>query len=343
MDNRLNDLSVSEQPNLTLGHIILDDTDYQWEPDILSRVTTCLTLYLQPVICVFGVLGNLISFFVFSSAKMRTISSNIYLAGLSASNSAFLLALFVVWLEITGVRLIHQEGWCQAVIYTSYVCSFLSVWLIVCIAIENYIITFHLSRASKLCTVSRTFLVVIGLSVFSLLLYDFALWSTKIVVFNSTSYCIVPEQYGTVVAVFTIVDIVVTLVLPSIVLMILIIAVFVKNVSHLRHPRPNIRHTTLSRKERSLLRVTRLLFVISVSYLLLTLPSHVNKLRHLFTTEMSVSISERAVQHLFQLLYYASFSCNFIYYLIWGRNFREFFRNWYILFKKKEKCRISCC
>ncbi|XP_050393368.2 uncharacterized protein LOC126811620 [Patella vulgata] len=228
---------------------------------------------------------------------MRTISSNIYLAGLSASNSAFLLALFVVWLEITGVRLIHQEGWCQTVIYTSYVCGFLSVWLIVCIAIENYIITFHLSKASKLCTVHRTFLVVIGLAVFSLLLYDFALWSTKVVVFNNTSYCIVPEQYGTV----------------------------------------------LSRKERSLLRVTRLLFVISVSYLLLTLPSHVNKLRHLFTTELSVSLTDRAVQHLFQLFYYASFSCNFIYYLIWGRNFREFFRNWYILFKEKEKCRIICC
>ncbi|ESP00872.1 hypothetical protein LOTGIDRAFT_97726, partial [Lottia gigantea] len=125
-----------------------------------------LTLYLQPVICIFGMIGNLIAFFVFFSVKMRTISSNIYLAGLSLSNSAFLFALFIVWLEITGVRLIHQNGWCQAVIYTSYVCSFLSVWLIVCIAIENYIITFHLSKAAKLCTVYRATVVVVGLTFF---------------------------------------------------------------------------------------------------------------------------------------------------------------------------------
>ncbi|XP_046573171.1 B1 bradykinin receptor-like [Haliotis rubra] len=323
------------------GNLSHPDDNFTWyRPDTIHQVAHCLTLYFQPIICLFGVVGNIISLIVFSSKKLRTVSCNVYLAALSASNSAFLLALFIVWLEMLGIRLVHQNGWCQTVIFVTYVCSFLSIWLIVCITIENFIITFHLHDAPRLCTVSRALVVVGGLTFFAFLVYDFALWSTKETEIQNTTYCFVSDEYGTIVAVLTCVDVVITLVLPSLLIISFLIAIFIRNISQPNGFRTNLRRV-LTRKERALLRVTRLLFVITVSFMIFSAPSHVNKLWYLISTlstdKSEATQNDRVTQHLCQLVYYTSFSCNFVYYLIWGKNFRHVLFN---IIKSVGKC---CC
>ncbi|XP_041375188.1 somatostatin receptor type 4-like [Gigantopelta aegis] len=339
---KLLELSVSEVPNLTVNTMFRNDGVFNYTFTNLERITHCLTLYVQPTICLLGVIGNVISLIVFLSRKLRNVSCNVYLAALSVSNSAFMLALFVVWLEFVGIRLIHTDGWCQSVIYVAYVSSFLSVWLIVCITVENFIITFYLHEAPRLCTVRRALVVVGGLTFFGLLLYDFALWSTKAKQFEDQIYCLVPKEYGTIVAIFTCIDVILTLILPSLLIVILLICIVVKSISQPRQCVSSVPRV-LTRKERALLRVTRLLFVIIVSFMVLTSPTHVNKLRHLINMMTSVnseaSQEDKVIQHLCQLIYYMSFSCNFIYFLLWGKNFRRVLYGW---LKAMGRCCKKC-
>ena len=87
----------------------------------LLKMTQFLTNYIQPALCVFGVIGHTLSFVIFLSRNMRKISSNIYLAALSGSSVGFNLILFLQWLEMIQVPLMHRNGFCQAIVYFGYV------------------------------------------------------------------------------------------------------------------------------------------------------------------------------------------------------------------------------
>ena len=87
----------------------------------LMELTKCISLYVQPVLCIFGIAGHSLSFVIFLSKNMRKISSNIYLAALSGSSVGFNLVLLLQWLEMVNVHLIHKSGVCQGLVYFSYV------------------------------------------------------------------------------------------------------------------------------------------------------------------------------------------------------------------------------
>lgn len=105
----------------------------------LKSFTQYLYTYGVPVICVFGIVGNLFSFRVFVFKSFRNNSSSAYIAALSVSDSCFLLSLFFSWFGNGrfGFILGRSQIWCYAMIYITYVCSFLSVWYIVLIMIDR--------------------------------------------------------------------------------------------------------------------------------------------------------------------------------------------------------------
>ena len=115
----------------------------------LSQATFWMILYIQPIIFCVGIIGNILSFIVFLSTKMRQISTNVYLSALSASNSVFLLAVGITWTDMIGMKLLHHRGVCKITVYLTYCSIFISVWIIVCIAIENFLINFCLYQVSK--------------------------------------------------------------------------------------------------------------------------------------------------------------------------------------------------
>ena len=73
--------------------------------------------------------------------------------------------------QVLGIRLNHEEGTCQFLVFLTYACSFLSVWYTVCITVENYIAICHPSRVRTLCTRKRATVVVCVLTVTTLPLY----------------------------------------------------------------------------------------------------------------------------------------------------------------------------
>ena len=82
---------LDEEQTYTVQDVYLDsaDEDSSSEDDEGDYISPALyffakylTIYLQPVICAAGLVGNFVSFCVFIARAMRKISSNLYLAGL---------------------------------------------------------------------------------------------------------------------------------------------------------------------------------------------------------------------------------------------------------------------
>ncbi|XP_033759915.1 somatostatin receptor type 2-like [Pecten maximus] len=289
---------------------------------VLYQLARVMTIYVQPVICIAGLAGNIISLLVFLSKDLRKTSSNIYLGGLSACGSLFLIALFLVWLEVTGFRLVHEPIWCQSIVFVTYVCSFLTVWFVVCITVENYIFTFHLKKATYFCTVSKAKVIVFTVTIIGIAIYLFVMWASGVVIVKGHNICTESASHPRITEIFTYIDTVVVLVLPSVILVLLIGAILIK---HVWITRSDIR-TRLSKKEKSLVKITRVLLAIGINYVVLSAPSYINKVRFIIMTaftDIRPTITDRSLNQIFQIIFYMTFCVNFLFYILWSVNFRR--------------------
>ena len=152
-------------------------------------------------------------------------------------------------------------------------------------------------------------------------------WTTKVVDYGGdVSICTEVDDYRALNRIYFFADTAVTLLIPSVLTTGLILAILTRSVC-LRRDSSNPR---LSKKQRSLVRITRVLLAISLTFVILSAPSHANKLRHLIITELFgrqlYSLEDRILQQLFQHIYYLSFALNILYYLTWSVNFRKEFK-----------------
>ena len=107
--------------------------------DTLEQFTKGLYTYGIPMICMFGILGNMLSFRVFAFTSFGKQNSSVYIQALSLSDTGFLASLLLSWLGggRIGVVYGHSSIWCHVMIYVTYVCSFLSVWYVVLIMADR--------------------------------------------------------------------------------------------------------------------------------------------------------------------------------------------------------------
>lgn len=103
--------------------------------------------YLTPVILIVGIIGNSLSLAVFTTKHMRKMSASTYLAALSIADICTLVFyVFVEWLRRGLVYLLPEaklkfldsNGFCQVLLYLSYVSRTMSTWIIVLFTIERF-------------------------------------------------------------------------------------------------------------------------------------------------------------------------------------------------------------
>ncbi|XP_064615790.1 P2Y purinoceptor 4-like [Liolophura sinensis] len=301
--------------------------------DPFQKFVSSLMKYAVPTIVWFGLLGNALSLAVFLSKRLRANSSSVYLSATAISDSAFLLSLFVVWLAFAKVDLIHTAGWCQTVIFITYLCSFLSVWFIVCITNENFVLCNYPKKAIRFCDVKRSVCIVITLVILGVVLYSFSLWTTGVKRATGKYQCTVMEEYVHLTKAATYIDTAITLILPYGMITYMLVAIAVNMFQRRPTPgKPLLNHVSLAcrrylSRNVCVMRVTTMLTAISGSYLILTLPSHIIKLRHLIidltTPTLPASRMELNIQQILQIVYYSSFACKVFIYICFGKNFRK--------------------
>ena len=170
------------------------------------RTGRLVYVYLTPIVLIIGILGNSLSLNVFLSKNMRGMSASAYLAALSASDlSTLIFYVTVEWLR-RGIVYIYPEtqmafleynGFCQILMYLSYVSRFLSSWLVVAFTVERYIGVCHPLRRRHICTRSSTrrIIAAICLSACILVLYK-PILSGVYHSADGTQYCTSDKHFG---------------------------------------------------------------------------------------------------------------------------------------------------
>ncbi|KAL1129656.1 hypothetical protein AAG570_012601 [Ranatra chinensis] len=197
-----------------LAEWLRDGGQYDACQHLLGVLDVFHTYYI-PAIILLGLVGNLLSCIVFLNTHLRLRSSSYYLAALAVADFGFLAVLLLVWLNNnSGLRLFDKEGWCQCLVYLSSVCSFLSVWLIVAFTVERFIAVQYPLHRPHVCTVARAKAIVTGLVSFAFVSHGYSFVTAGLVRVHGVEVCELREGYDEAMRFISIVDSLMTLVLP---------------------------------------------------------------------------------------------------------------------------------
>ncbi|XP_061186638.1 FMRFamide receptor-like [Saccostrea echinata] len=288
-----------------------------------------------PIIVFVGVFGNFVSMSVFASNYLRRSSSSTFLVALALTDNVFLICLLLTWLDGSVDNILTSVRICQVISYLTYVSSFLSVWFVVGFTSERYIAICHPLRSKLFCTHVRERIAVLIFLIFSIVLYNFASWTTDVYTSKKFIRCTYKIKFIKFLNIITWLDTVVTMMIPFTLIFYMNMRVactaakFQEKRKACLLPRDakHVKHRALRSKQQ--MRVTRTLLLVSTTFLVLNLPSHVFKLSTLISAFLNpsntynISMAQYLIQEISQLLYYTSFSMNFFLYALYGKHFQR--------------------
>lgn len=302
--------------------------------------------YLIPFIVMMGVVGNICSFVVFVFSKLNRISTSIYLAALSISDTGFLLFVWVGWFDIIGINFFHREGICHVVVFLTYVFGFTSVWYVNAFTTDMYVAVFYSSLGTKVCRPGFAKKAVAGLTSFAVIFYLFSLWTSKIVdVGNGRKKCVSAPQNYEQMMIFTVLDTLLTLIIPFSMIIFMItrllidITKFYRSENQLNEEHTNSEssnsltagegttNSSVQQGMKAQAKLKRMIVVVILVFLVLNLPCHVIRLqsilRSAFDKSYITTTNEILWQMFFQIIYYVNFSVNFVLYSACAKSFRS--------------------
>ncbi|ESO00960.1 hypothetical protein HELRODRAFT_82642, partial [Helobdella robusta] len=99
-----------------------------------------LETYLNPIVIIVGIIGNVLSLSVFSTTHLNRITSSLYLAVLSFGNILYLIAMSFTWLDrILGFSFLVSQCVCPITSFLYRICEFIAAWSVVSFTAERYI------------------------------------------------------------------------------------------------------------------------------------------------------------------------------------------------------------
>ena len=299
-----------------------------------ARIRETIETYVMPISCIFGLIGNTLAAITFLRKPMRNKSCSLYLAVRSLSDNGFLATLLIIWTSGTfRLQLGSILGICQMLVFLTYVCGCISVWLVVFVTAENYIRICHPFVVPRLCTTKTAKILLCGLTVFTLALYNFPLWISK-------ADCTPNSAHYHVTQAFIYTDTLITLIVPVILMAVLMIPIFCSLFRSLSWRRGMTNSSSNSRSQNPITKVTRMLLAVSTIFFLMNLPSHVIRLQILINSFLQGYIDTPAVEAIIQTvalqIYYLSLGINILIYLVFGSQFREVFKKTFM-----PECAIS--
>lgn len=171
-----------------------------------------------PTIVVFGLIGNILSVFVFSTTKLSRLPSSSYLTALAVSDSISLINLLLV--SIPGPKSpIHLPVLCNLIVYLINVCGMTSSWLVVVFTVERFVvIQYPLHKLAK-CSSGKARRLIFLVVPFPCLWYVYTFLIAGID--PASQRCTVLLQYQVESTVLHTIDILIVYLMPALVVTLL--------------------------------------------------------------------------------------------------------------------------
>ena len=366
--------------NMTFGN----DTDLSWlgpfgsyHDPVLARFNAFLLgmdTYFVPIICIVGAVGNLLAFVVFVASHLRRLSSSVYLASLSLSDLGYLMCVIIKWASQRGLDLDKRQGWCQVLAFMRHVWVFLSMWSIVSFTCERYILVCCPFRRQSLCTTKRAKVVIVCLAAVAGTLYSYTLFTFSVHTIDlddmgpggmKLKIC-APSYLPNMIVdpIINILNTVITLFIPFFTILVLnarimyaVAYVYKKRQKEMRQMVHQFHDsersfmnqaTTTSTLNRYQVKVTKMLVIVSTTFLVLNFPIHVIRIHTLvlsLTNSTKPSLAVILTEKLFMNMFYVNFAINIFLYSAYGRNFKRATKQVYRRVKHNmTRCLTkSCC
>jgi hypothetical protein len=316
--------------------------------------------YFIPINAVLGILGNVLAVLTLMTTYLRIQPTLHFVMAKCVSDSMFLTSLFVQWLRTLGYDLYESGVWCHILAMVTHATNFLSVWFIVCLAVDRFIIVYIAGSEKPICgilrhcpcglftarikfkpggqmyipgwTVLKTIITIIGLSLLSIAVYLNISLTMGVTERANHKICTPLPAFLRVVQVLSEIDMFINILLPYSITITLIV-VTCRRVLHFHTARRRtITNREFSRQHyqfysKSQLRLTVLSAGVCSCYILLTAPTQVLRfqysIREMLQTQHRLTIHEYFWQHVFLILNFMAFSTNFIVVLFFHKGFRK--------------------
>ena len=115
--------------NLALSKILVGFVFFFFMKLLIHFITSRTFLYFFMIIYISGFAANIYVSFVLRNSQFNRFSVTPYMTALTVCDTAFLTATLFIWLQqVHDVHILVNNGFCQIVWFTRYVCNFLSIW-----------------------------------------------------------------------------------------------------------------------------------------------------------------------------------------------------------------------
>lgn len=160
MDSMFESSNLTQQHNAELTPSPGNVQPYDEYETFYLRARFVTGLVFYPIVCVFGMTGNVMSIIVMSQRQMRS-STNTYLFALAVSDLIKLFCDFLYFMVIllfqidtgTGNRAYGFLYPYAHYVFNASLC--VSAWLIVSVAVERYVYVCHPTRVKSYCSIQK--------------------------------------------------------------------------------------------------------------------------------------------------------------------------------------------
>lgn len=318
--------------------------------DIIShfwgqKLSHDLKVYIPPFLIFIGLMGNIISFVIWRNKRMKRSSVNTYLSVLSLADiSVLIFGLFSTWIHsVSGADIFRSvDVLCKLwnfFVYTSYM---FSVWLVVIITTERFIVVCLPFLAHRICNQTKAHFIIKCLLLFSICFNLHFVITTGMVDRQGTTQCDALENHRNFVTrVWPWMDAIFCFFLPLFILVLLNTLIIInlvaatkrrRSLQHYLNNRTKGRHRGTCIKLNIMLLTTSIAFCISTCPMAILMISGVLLDSSLTPSNMANLLVGRTIC---ELLMYVNHCINFILYCISGQKFTSILKG---VILRRTKC-----
>ena len=111
-----------------------------------QAILDVLRLQYVLALVIVGLIGNTFCLTVMIKTKLSDLSHVQYIIAMLVTDTIFLVNIMCLWLVDIGIDMYQLGAWCHLTTFLSHSSSFLSLWYVVCIAVDRMVFMFGLMQ-----------------------------------------------------------------------------------------------------------------------------------------------------------------------------------------------------